>query len=64
MLKTLLLSMLIIAICIALMSVKLIFQKNGKFDSMHIHDSDAMKERGIHCVVDQDKEARKHNKAF
>ena len=64
MLKTLLLSMLIIAICIALMSVKLIFQKNTKFDSMHIHDSDAMKERGIHCVVDQDKEARKQNKAF
>lgn len=56
--------MLIIAICIALMAVKLIFQKNGKFDSMHIHDSDAMKERGIHCVVDQDKEARKQNKAF
>ena len=56
--------MLIIAICIALMAVKLIFQKNGKFDSMHIHDSDAMKKRGIHCVVDQDKEARKQNKAF
>ena len=64
MLKTLLLSMLIIAICIALMAVKLIFRKNGKFDSMHIHDSDAMKKRGIHCVVDQDKEARKQNKAF
>lgn len=64
MLKTLLLSMLIIAICIALMAVKLIFLKNGKFDSMHIHDSDAMKKRGIHCVVDQDREARKQDKAF
>lgn len=64
MLKTLLLSMLIIAICIALMSVKLIFQKNGKFHSMHIHDSDAMKKRGIRCVVDQDREARKQDKAF
>jgi hypothetical protein len=38
--------------------VKLIFRKDGKFSSQHIHDSQAMKDRGIHCVMDQDREMR------
>lgn len=63
MLKTLLLSLLIIAICFALLAVKLLFRKNGSFTSQHIYDSKAMQERGIHCVVDQDREARRSNKA-
>lgn len=63
MLKTLLLSVLIIAICFALLAVKLLFRKNGSFTSQHIHDSKAMQERGIHCVVDQDREARRSNKS-
>ena len=29
------------------------------FKSQHIHDSEAMKERGIHCVMDQDREMRR-----
>lgn len=48
----------------ALLLVKLLFRKNGEFTSQHIHDSKAMKDRGIHCVVDQDREARKKGKAF
>lgn len=59
MLKLLLFSVLIIAISIALLSIKLLFKKDGEFSSMHIHDSQAMKDRGIHCVMDQDREARK-----
>lgn len=59
MLKLILLSVLIIAICMALLSVKVIFRKNGKFESQHIHDSAAMRKMGIHCVVDQDKEMRR-----
>ena len=31
MLKTILITMLIVAICIALLSVKILFQKNGRF---------------------------------
>lgn len=58
MIEILLVSVLIIAIAIALLSVKLIFRKNGEFTSMHIHDSEAMKERGIRCVLDMDKEMR------
>jgi len=64
MIEILLLTVLIIAISVALLCVKLIFQKNGKFSSMHIHDSEAMKERGIHCVMDQDREARNAGKAW
>ena len=64
MVKTLLLSVLIIAIAMALFCVKLLFRKDGRFSSQHIHDSEAMRERGIHCVIDQDREAREKGKAF
>jgi len=50
---------LIIAISMAFLCVKLIFKKNGSFASQHIHDSQAMRDRGIHCVVDQDREMRR-----
>lgn len=58
MIETLLLTVLIIAISVALLSVKVLLRKNGRFSSMHIHDSEAMRERGIHCVVDEDREMR------
>ena len=58
MIETLLISALIIAIGMAFFCVKLIFRKDGQFSSKHIHDSEAMKERGIHCVMDQDRELR------
>lgn len=61
--KTLLLSVLIIATSIALLCVKLIFKKNGRFSSQHVHDNPKLKELGIHCVIDQDKEARKAGKS-
>lgn len=59
MIERIVIAVLIIAICIALLCVKLIFRKDGEFASMHIHDSQAMKDRNIHCVMDQDREARK-----
>lgn len=46
----------------AFFCVKLIFRKNGTFSSQHIHDSQAMRERGIHCVMDQDREMRQRSK--
>lgn len=64
MIETLLISVLIIAIGMALLCVKLLFKKNGRFSSQHIHDSQAMKDRGIHCVMDQDREARERGEAF
>ena len=56
--KLILSSTLIIAIAMVFFCVKLFFRKNGSFSSQHIHDSEAMKDRGIHCVIDQDREMR------
>jgi len=52
------LTTLIIAIALAFLCVKVIMKKNGTFASQHIHDSEAMRQRGIHCVMDQDREMR------
>jgi hypothetical protein len=62
MMEILLLSALIIAIGMVFFCVKLIFRKNGSFSSQHIHDSQAMRERGIHCVMDQDREMRRKSR--
>ena len=56
--ETLLTSTLIIAIAMFFFLVRVLFTKQGTFKSQHIHDSEAMKERGIHCVMDQDREMR------
>ena len=63
MIETVLTSVVIIAIAMGLLSIKLILRKNGKFSSGHIHDSEAMRERGIDCVMKQDKTARLNNRA-
>ena len=64
MVETILYSVLIIAIAVLLLCVRVLFVRNGKFNSMHIHDNEYLRKKGIHCVIDQDKEARKANKAF
>lgn len=46
----------------AFLCIKLFFHKEGRFSSQHIHDSKAMRERGIHCVMDQDREQRSINR--
>ena len=61
MLKTILITMLIVAICIALLSVKILFKKNGRFPNPHVSGSKAMRKRGIGCVQSQDREAQKDN---
>ena len=58
MIGTLLLSVLIIAIAVALLCVKVIVRKNGRFSSQHVHDNLALRKLGIHCVIDQDREER------
>ena len=58
MIETLLISALIIALAMIFFLVRVLFTKQGTFKSQHIHDSEAMKDRGIHCVMDQDREMR------
>ena len=62
MIETLLISTLIIAIGMAFFLVRVLLVKDGTFKSQHIHDSKAMKERGINCVMDQDREMREQAK--
>ena len=61
MFRTLLFTLLIIAICVALLSVKVILKKNGRFPNTHVGGSKAMRKRGIKCVQSQDRDARKEN---
>ena len=53
--------MLIIAICVALLAIKVIIKKNGRFPNTHVGGSKAMRQRGIKCVQSQDKDARRGN---
>jgi len=62
MIETLLISIVIIAAGMLLLLVKVLMQKDGRFSSQHIHDSKAMKDRGIHCVMDQDREMRRKSR--
>ena len=55
------LATLIIAIAMAFLCVKLLFKRDGRFSSQHIHDSEAMQQRDIHCVMDQDREMRRRS---
>lgn len=64
MIKTLLLTLLIVAVAMVLFCVKLLFKKNGRFSSQHVHDNLALRKMGIHCVMDQDREARDRNGAY
>ena len=59
MMKIALISTLIIAIGMAFLLVKVLSRRDGRFSSQHIHDSEAMRQRGIHCVMDQDREMRR-----
>lgn len=64
MIETLLFTTLIIAIAMFFLCIKVLLKKNGSFSSQHIHDSQAMRDRGIHCVMDQDREARNKKLLF
>lgn len=61
MLKTILITLLIVAICIALLSVKILFKKNGRFPNTHVSGNKALRKKGIGCVQSQDREAQKIN---
>ena len=60
MIKVLLISTVLLIAGMGLLLVKVLGRKNGTFSSQHIHDSEAMRQRGIHCVLDQDREMRNH----
>ncbi len=62
MLHILLITLLIVAICVALLGLRVFFVKGGHFPSPHVGESKAMRDRGIRCVQEQDREARSRHR--
>jgi hypothetical protein len=62
MLVNLLITIGILSVCIALLSIRLLVKKEGEFPSTHVDASPAMRERGIHCVRTQDYMERQRKK--
>ncbi|MCD7924972.1 MAG: hypothetical protein LUI85_09870 [Bacteroides sp.] len=60
MLDTIFITVLIVAICIALLCIG-IFLK-GKFPNTHVSGNKALRKQGVGCVQSQDREARQPNK--
>ena len=61
MLKLLLISAAILIVCVVLLSLTILFRKNGRFPNTHVSGSKAMRKRGIGCVQSQDFEMRREN---
>lgn len=59
-----LISLAVVAVAFALLSIKVLLKRNGKFSSQHVHDNSGLRKQGIHCVMDQDREARERNGAY
>lgn len=61
MLKTIGITMLIVAICIALLAIKILIRKDGRFPNTHLSGSISMRKKGIGCIRSQDRQARQSN---
>ena len=59
MLETVLITLLIVAICILLLGVKVFFVKGGKFPNTHVSGNAALRRKGVRCVQSQDREAQR-----
>jgi len=51
--KTILISIVLVGICVLLLGVKVFFVKGGKFPNTHIHGNPALKEKGITCANEE-----------
>ena len=60
--KTILLTIGVIAVAMILLSVGVILRKDHSFRSQHIHQNKRMKEDGIHCALSEDKISRRKRK--
>ena len=60
MLKTIIISFVLLAIAILLMGVRIFFTRKGTFPNTHISGSQAMKDRGISCATSQERDIHNH----
>lgn len=58
MIETVLITLLIVAISLALLGVKVFFTKGGRFPNGHVSGNKALRRRGVSCAQSQDREAR------
>ena len=61
MVRLFLISLLIIAICMVLMSVTLLIKKGGKFPNTHVCGNKHLRRQGISSAQTQDKQAQREN---
>jgi hypothetical protein len=57
MIVTILFAAIILMGCIALLSVRMILKKDGRFPDMHVGNHAVLREKGISCARTQDREA-------
>lgn len=48
--KTVLLAIAIVAVCVVLLGIKVLFVKGSAFPSGHVHDNVALRRKGISCA--------------
>ena len=58
---TLLFTILAVAAAVALLCVRILLKKDGRFSSQHIAENSLMRKRGITCATSQDRNARTKN---
>ena len=54
----------LVAVAMVLLSVGVIFRKDHRFRSQHIHENERMKQDHIHCALAEDKLARRKKKVL
>lgn len=55
-----LVTVLILALAVLLLSVRILLKPKGRFPNTHVGGNRAMQERGISCHTSQHKEAQRH----
>ncbi len=58
MLKTLLVTLALVAASVVLLCVRIILVKGGRFPNTHVGGNKHLRQKGIGCVQSQDREAR------
>lgn len=62
MVRLFLISLLIIAACMVLMSVTILIKKGGRFPNTHVCGNKHLRRRGISSAQTQDKQAQRENR--
>ena len=61
MLYTILITLLIVAICLALLAIRMLLVKGGKFPNGHVSGNKTLRDKGIGCVQSQDRAAQQES---